>query len=149
VYTAPVFHTLKTKIMTTKMTKQFLDLAKRYALHGQKNNFYSGMNHIEIDGTKFNVKVYFTNYSLEKWCIYFQSDFGYQKKVEVQGFSSSMTFCYLMKESEFNKMIDVFTKHIEELESSKIIIDENNKRIQSKINQLEEQISELSKNLKS
>jgi predicted nuclease with TOPRIM domain len=46
-------------------------------------------------------------------------------------------------------MIDVFTKQIEELESNKVLINENNKRIQSKINELEDQISELSKNLQS
>ncbi len=148
-YTAPVFHTLKTKIMTTKMTKQFLDLAKRYALHGQKHNFSGGFTKIKINNSDFIAKLYFSDSSLKQWSCYFQSEIDFFKKIEVQNFSSSITFCYLMKQSEFNEMIDIFTKKIEELESNKVLINEINARIQQKINQLEEQISELSKNLKS
>lgn len=148
-YTAPVFHTLKTKIMTTKMTKQFLDLANRFALHGQKHNFSAGFTEITINNSNFIAKLYFSDNSLKEWSCYFQSEIDFFKKIEVQSFSSCITFCYLMKQSEFNEMMDIFTKKIQELESNKVLIDENNKRIQSKINQLEEQISELSKNLKS
>lgn len=135
--------------MTQKLTKQFVDLAKRYALHGQKHNFNRGFTLIETNESKFEGKLYFTDDSLKQWSVYFQSKDNFFKKIEVQDFSSSITFSYLMKQSEFNQMIDVFTKHIEELESSKVLINENNKRIQSKINELEEQISELSKNLQS
>lgn len=135
--------------MTTKITKQFLDLAERFANHGKKHHFISGFTTIDIKETNIQIQVYFADYTKKDWSVYFSFITDYKKKIEVQDFSSKITFCHLMKTAEFNQIITESTKSIQELESMEIVIDEENEQIKAKINELQGQLQDLTKQLKS
>lgn len=135
--------------MTTKITKQFLDLANRFANHGHKHNFTSGFTKIKIEDTNIEVNVYFSDYTKKDWSMTFSIVTEFSKKVEVQNFSKSIIFGYLMKTSELNYIIEESTRKIQELESIEFIVDEENEKIKSKINELHGQLHDLTKKLKS
>jgi hypothetical protein len=135
--------------MTPKNTKQFLDLAQRFANHGHKHNFTSGFTKIKMEETNLEVNVYFSDFTKKDWSITFSMVNEYSKKIEVMNFSKSITFGYLMKTSEFNHIIEESTKKILELESIEFIMDEENEKIKSKINELQGQLHDLTKQLKS
>lgn len=135
--------------MTQKMTKQFVDLAKRYALHGHKHHFTSGFTKIKIEDTNIEVNVYFSDYTKKNWSMVFSIETEFSKKVEVQNFSKSIIFGYLMKTSELNYIIEESTRKILELESIEFIADEENEQIKAKINELQGQLQDLTKQLKS
>jgi hypothetical protein len=135
--------------MTPKITKQFLDLAQRFANHGHKHNFTSGFTKIKTKDTNLEVNVYFSDFTKKDWSITFSMVNEYSKKIEVTNFSKSITFGYLMKTSEFNYIIEESTRKILELESIEFIVDEENEKIKSKINELQGQLHDLTKQLKS
>lgn len=135
--------------MTTKITKQFLDLANRFANHGQKHHFTSGFTKIKIEDTNIEVNVYFSDYTKKDWSMTFSIVTEFSKKVEVQNFSKSIIFGYLMKTSELNYIIEESTRKILELESIEFIVDEENEQIKAKINELQGQLQDLTKQLKS
>jgi hypothetical protein len=135
--------------MTPKITKQFLDLAQRFANHGHKHNFTSGFTKIKMEETNLEVNVYFSDFTKKDWSITFSMVNEYSKKIEVMNFSKSITFGYLMKTSEFNYIIEESTRKILELESIEFIVDEENEKIKSKINELQGQLHDLTKQLKS
>jgi hypothetical protein len=135
--------------MTTKMTKQLLDLAKRFANHGHKHNFITGFTKIPLEDTNLQIRVYFSDQLENGCCVYFSFISDYQKSIEIQNWSKSITFGYMMTTSEFNQIIEASTKKILELESMEVVIDEENEQIKAKINDLQGQLLDLTKKLKS
>jgi hypothetical protein len=140
-------HKQKTEDMTQKFSKQFVDLAKRYAEHGQKNNFITGFTTIQIEESNVEVKVYFSDYTKKDFAVYFSIKDNYQKKVEVHHFSQTINFNFLMNTSDFSHLIDEATTKICDLESVQIVLDEESEKIKSKISDLQSQIHELSQKL--
>ncbi len=135
--------------MTPKIKQQFLDLAERFANHGQKHNFNTGFSTLPIEGKKMEVRLYFSDYKKQEWAVYFALYSDHRKTIEVTQYSKKMSFGYLTTLKEMNFIILESTKKIEQLELNEVILDEENEQIKSQINVLQGQLDDLTKQLKS
>lgn len=133
--------------MTPAITKQFIDLASRFAKHGIKKQFLSGLTTIQIDGKDdIQVKVYFGDTKKEIYSVFFYKK--YAKIIDVSDYSETITFNYKTTSRELSEIIKKANIKITELELTDDILDEENIKIKSEINTLEENIQELRKSLK-
>ena len=133
--------------MTQAIKNQFIELATRFANHGQKHDFNTGFTILPFEGKNMEVRVYFSDYTKKVWAVYFSMHGDHTKTIEVADFAKKMSFGYLTTLKEMSFMILESTQEIEQLELKEV--DLKNEFIKSKINELESNIQELQNQLKS